>query len=347
VRDVTGAGDYALIQFYSSYMDTTALNVLFNEQFLAPEPSTVALLMVGGLAAVGYRKRRKAAVKTLLALIAVIGLGTLATGSAWATLTLYAPYDNNLNLTVGSPSAPTVVTGTVNLVTGFPAYGQPSNAGSFGTTQDALAYGNVSSYFSGTTPSSVIGSNAFRFLFKPNFSGAQFFSRYVFMGAGTLNATDAFYIYHNGEGYGPVFVMAANNSILWFANALSNFNWNASSWYYLGASFDSQGAAFYAREVSGTATGVYQSVTFGSPQSWGANMGAGGWDVQVGRRAPIFGANTEGANGLIDDVKVFGGERWGAALFDADFTQVTATPEPTTAMLLAVGTLILWRRRHC
>lgn len=135
-----------------------------------------------------------------------------------------------------------------------------------------------------------------------------------------------------------------------FLNALSNFNWSSSTWYYLGASFDDQGASFYVRALTNDSVGVYQSGSFSTPPAtWGGNMGAGTtndghWTVQVGRRAPIFGAGPEGANGLIDDVKVFSAERWGASEFIYDFALVI--PEPSSAMLLIGSTFLVAMMRR-
>lgn len=154
---------------------------------------------------------------------------------------------------------------------------------------------------------------------------------------------DSFYIYHSDDFRGPVFTLTTQTGGGFVANALSNFNWNSSAWYYLGVSFDHTGALFYFRELSANSvtTPTVQTLNFGSFNNWGSTMGVGGWDVEVGRRAPIFGANTEGANGLIDDVVVYGGDKWSVSDFNNDFAVVV--PEPSAAVL-ALGALLARRR---
>lgn len=312
-----------------------------------PEPSTAALGLCG-LAGLWMARRRKLA-RLPVALLAA-SLLLIPTRDASAVLSFYAPYDDDLNLTVGSPATITSSTGTVNLVTGFAAYGLPGMAGDFSDATNAVAYGNVSSYLSGTTPNSGIGSNSFRVLFKPNFSGPNVAQRRVIFGVGTLGQTDSFYIYNSDDLRGPAFILTSITDGFIFLNALSNFNWNSSTWYYLGASFDDQGASFYVRALTNDSVGVYQSGSFSTPPAtWGGNMGSGTtndghWTLQVGRRAPIFGAGPEGANGLIDDVKVFSAERWGVSEFVYDFALVI--PEPSSAMLLiGSASLVAMMRR--
>lgn len=279
-------------------------------------------------------------------LVSLMFCGLLAaTLPASAILSFYAPYDNNLTLTVGSPSTVSDSTGTVNIVSGFMVQGRPSNAGDFSGSANALAYGNVSSYFAGTTPNSVIGANTMRLLFKPNFSGPNVAVRHNLLGVGTLGATDSFYIYNSDDARGPAFLMTSITSGALFLNGLSNFNWNSSTWYYLGASFDNTGASFYVRPLLTNSVPSFQTASFGGSATWGGNMGSGQWTVQVGRRAPIFGAGPEGADGLIDDTQGFSNERWNLKQFESDFALVI--PEPSTVgLVLSALALGVFRRKR-
>src|ERR1051326_744879 len=259
----------------------------FNYDFavVVPEPSTSLLLLVGIGAISGMRrfkrnketKRSTHHMKKTLLVGLFVGIGLVSSQMpASATLSFYAPYDNNLNLTVGSPSTVSDSTGTVSIVTGYPVPGSTTKAGDFGGGDKGLAYGNVSSYFTGTTPNTLIGSNSFRLFFNPNFSGPNTGRRENLFGVGSLGATASFYIYNNGDIHGPVFLLTTIGGGFLYANAFSNFNWNSSSWYYLGASFDNLGGTFYVHELStNTITPTYaQNVSFGGSTSWGGNMGS-------------------------------------------------------------------------
>ena len=67
--------------------------------------------------------------------------------------------------------------------------------------------------------------------------------------------------------------------------------------------------------------------------------------MEVGQR---YAVTYEGADGALDEVKIFSGEQWSATQFQTDYNNLMGIPEPATLALLAGGALALaaWRRKR-
>jgi len=280
-------------------------------------------------------KRNSFLIGTTLAAVCALAL------PASATLSFYAPYDNNFDLTVGSFPQPTITNGSPGLTTGFPLYGMPAgNALDVPVKTNGLSYRRVDTYFTGVGNGLTIGSNTFRLLYKPDYSGVQgpFELRKFIFGGGPLGSGDSFAIYHaDGPIHGPTALFSIGG-VGYGAFGLSNFNWNASTWYYMGVSFDSTGGTFFFQPMTNGSSATVQNFAFGS-STWGSGF-LDSLPVRVGIR---YLTDSEGAEGQIDDIKIYSSERWSAATFHSDFA--TIIPEGSTAMLILLGAgLAAWRR---
>src|SRR5262245_45733653 len=113
-------------------------------------------------------KRNALCIGTVLGLVGALAL------PASASLSFYAPYDNNFDLTVGSSPAPTITNGSPGLTTGFTINGMPAgNALDVPGKTNGLSYKRVDSYFAGVGNGVTIGSNTVRLLYRPDYSGVQ------------------------------------------------------------------------------------------------------------------------------------------------------------------------------
>jgi hypothetical protein len=274
-------------------------------------------------------------------LASVAATTVLAAQCGAGTTNLYAPYNVNNNLTIGSPSGATV-NGTVTAVTGFTNTigGNTGNAVHF-DYDSSLDYGSADSYVP-DFGNSIIGvkSNTFRLLFKPDFSGNPTTFRANFLGMGALGAADGIYLAHSDAGM-PAFRLSFNGSVQ--DNVLSGgsgFSWDPNTWYYLGGSLDAQSSVFYIRALTNGSTAFTSTMSYGGPVNWGVG-GYGGIALRVGGR--VF-SGTEGARGTVDEVMIVNDAKWGAADFNYDFAVII--PEGSTASLFAVGlgALLGWRR---
>lgn len=284
--------------------------------------------------------------KCLLALTAIVGLGSL--GSATAAVTLYASYDNDLNLNIGSPSTATV-TGSVSLVAGSSgngtaAYFDPAGwASTSSANTDFLTYGQASNYLSSYGNNQAVGSATFRILYKPSDTLSI---RKSFIGTGLLGgAGNGAYLSTDDATKMPGIRLTINgvfqNNLL---SAGSGFTWDTSKWYYIAGSFDASGSIIYVRELTSGST-VYTNTLSYSATNWGA-----GWDTSpmfVGSRF-AFGGNggVENARGALDEALIADSEKWNLSQFNADF--LTLVPEPGTLALMAVSLmgLFFFRRRR-
>ena len=121
-----------------------------------------------------------------------------------------------------------------------------------------------------------------------------------------------------------------------YFSSISMFNWDASTWYYMGVSFDKTGGTFYMQAMTNNATATIQSFAFGST-TWGAGF-LDSLPVRAGIR---YITNDEGAEGQIDDIKIFSSETWNAAQFHYDYAVII--PEAST-MTLLVGVGLVFAR---
>jgi hypothetical protein len=274
--------------------------------------------------------------------IVSIGAAFLAATAfqASALLSFHAPYDSNFDLTVGSFPQPSATNGSPGLTTGFALNGMPpGSALDVPAKTNGLQYRRVDSYFAGVGNGLTIGSNTFRVLYKPDYSGVQgqFALRKFIFGGGPLGSGDSFALYHADGGIRGPTLFFSIGGVPYVAGGLSNFNWNASTWYYMGVSFDHTGALFYFQPLTNGASATIQTLAFSST-TWGAGF-LDSLPVHVGIRPLTF---DEGAEGDIDDVKVFRLEKWSAGDFHLDYA--TIVPEPGTIALVVLAALGLLRR---
>jgi len=276
--------------------------------------------------------------KRIFSLIVAVAISSAL--PAFGSLSFYAPYDNNLNLTVGSPSTPSV-NGAVPLVTGYAAYGMPGNAAHFDFTShpdgDRLSYGQSSDYFAGVGNAVTIGANSFRMLYKPDYSGLRG-ARSTLLGVGAFGVNDSFYLETGDAFLGPWFRMTVSGVDQGFAS-LNNYSWDANTWYYLGVSFDSTGSMLYVRPLTNNSAAATSTAVFTS-SSWGVS-GIAAQPVYVGNREVVN--SFEDARGSIDDLKIFSGEKFSISDFHNDFAVVV--PEQSAALLAAGALAWLLRRR--
>jgi hypothetical protein len=200
-----------------------------------------------------------------------------------------------------------------------------------------LHYAQVANYFVGVT-NGPIGANTFRLLYKPDFSGEQAFLRRYIFGGGGYATGNSFLLYNSDDTDGPRALFTRGGAIN-LSLAFNDFVWDANTWYYMGVSFDSTGGTFYMRAMTNGAIANIQTAAFVDP-TW-SDSGLASGSVNVG----ISQSNTEGAQGQIDDLKVFSNERWSASDFAFDFALII--PEPSTILLVAagLGTLALRKPR--
>lgn len=276
-----------------------------------------------------------------LGLAAIAGL--LGDGQALAVVSFHAPYDSHFTLTDGSPSVPSSTNGTITFLPGFTNWTQNAahfNAGS----SNGLTYGRVDQYLTGVGNELLVGSNSFRLLYRPDYNGVQgnFTLRRTFLGGGFLTS-DGFYLAQSDSAAGPGLRMAVGGTL--FDNVITNFSWNSNTWYYIGGSFDSQGSVFYIRALTNGASIYTRSMSFGTKTNWGTGF-LDSQPLQVGGISTCCGPPVDGAQGSIDDVLIFRGEKYSVADFNYDYAFII--PEPSSGMLLIVAGslgLALWERR--
>jgi hypothetical protein len=208
---------------------------------------------------------RKNSLITMVALIA-FGWGA-ATGSA--SLTFYAPYDTSLDLTVGTPSTPTVH-GTVPLVPGYNSYGMGGNAANFDALSEALRYGNVTNYLSGVGNSQAVGGNTFRLLMKPDLSNQG--GRRMLLTGGNLHANDRIQLQvHDGGDVVLILLASGGGYVAGIPNGtFSTGRWNTNIWFYVGGSIVSNQVNLYVRPLTNGSTAVTATSSM-APVSWGAS----------------------------------------------------------------------------
>lgn len=271
--------------------------------------------------------------------LALVGLSA---GRAFATLSFYAPYDSNFTLTAGSPSTPGSTNGTITFVPGFTNW--TFNAAHFNSgTSNGLTYGRVDSYLTGVGNGALIGSNSFRLLYKPDYSGVQghFTLRRTFLGGGFLSS-DGFYLAQSDDAAGPGLRVAVGGTP--FDNMISNFSWNSSTWYYIGASIDSQGSIFFIRALTNNSPTFTRTMSFGVKTNWGSGF-MDALPLHVGGIATCCGPPVDGAQGSLDRVQILRGEKLSLGDFQYDYAFII--PEPSSVPLLWGAGLVTIALRKC
>jgi hypothetical protein len=229
------------------------------------------------------------------------------------------------------------------LTTGFALNGMPAGSAlDVPGKLNGLSYKRVDTYFAGVGNGVTIGANTFRLLYRPDYSGVQgpFELRKYIFGGGPLGSGDSFAIYHaDGPIHGPTALFSIGG-VGYGGFALSNFNWSASTWYYMGVSWDSTGGTFYFRPMTNGTSATIQNFAFGS-STWGGSF-LDVYPVRVGIRSLT---DNEGAEGQIDDIKIYSSEKWSAANFHADYALIIPEPSTVGLVMIAVAGYGLLRRR--
>jgi len=269
---------------------------------------------------------------SLLAMTGWIALGQQAS----AVTNFYASYNNNLNLDIGASPVPSSSDGLITIVPGFAVRGVAGNAAHFSGNTSWVNYASSGTYVPDFGIATV-GSNTFRMLFKPDFSGNPTAFRANFLGIGGLGFGDGIFLAHSDAGF-PAFRVTINT--VFKDNVLSGFSWDANTWYYLGASLDASGSLLYVRALTNGALPNVSTLSFGTSTNWSGLFGFNSTPLRVSGR---YDVNTEGARGTLDDIFILNGEKWNVSDFNHDFAVII--PEPSGALLVLGALLALWRLR--
>jgi hypothetical protein len=230
---------------------------------------------------------------------------------------------------------------------------------SINTNQGVRTTGSTGEYrdYFGTTASGGYGTGTVALVYNPGFatlastisgegSKQKPTRAQVLFASGNFSGSTALSIYlpdRTNPGDLTLSLGIVNATQSAFLNTGTGFTWDANQWYMIGASW-AQGApaSIYVRALTGPTTNTSYFANSSAPLTLASGPAAAA--VTAGFSFG-FSPNTWGGLGDYALVRAYNDYTGNQPIFDSLYVNLFI-PEPATGLLMGVGGVLLWRRRH-